>query len=141
MTSFTHRRRLIRVVAAPLVIAGLAVTVACSQPEGAAVAQPPTVAADGTQQVTLRVGNSMDFSPRSVAVSAGTPVQVTLQNTGNMPHDFTLTSGVETPVKITTNGGQTGQDTFTIQQPGTYTFICSVSGHESAGMRGTLRVQ
>jgi len=134
-----------RLLTIPLVVAGLALSSACAQPravqqEVAAPAQP-AVAADGTQQATVRVGNSMNFDPKNITLKAGQPVQVTLQNAGNIPHDFTLTSGVASPVKIQANGGQTARATFTIDQPGTYTFICSVPGHESNGMRGTLTVQ
>ena len=134
-----------RLLTIPLVIAALALSSACAQPravqqEVAAPAQA-AIAADGTQQATVRVGNSMSFEPRNITLKAGQPVQVTLQNSGNLPHDFSLTAGVTSPVKIQADGGQTARATFTIDQPGTYTFVCSVPGHESDGMRGTLTVQ
>ena len=134
---------MLRFVVLPVVIAAFVLTTACSQPTAASnntVAQP-AIAADGTQQVTFNVGNSMNFEPKNIALKAGQPVKVTLHNSGFIEHDFTLSSGAATPVTIATNGGQTADATFSIDRPGTYTFICSVSGHESAGMRGTLAVE
>ena len=62
-------------------------------------------------------------------------------NTGLMPHDFSLNDGVAQPVNIATNAGQTANGTFTVDTPGTYSFDCSVPGHASAGMRGTITAQ
>jgi nitrite reductase (NO-forming) len=101
--------------------------------------QPTPVA--GAQQVTLTVGNGMSFNPSTLTVQAGQPVQLTLQNTGAMPHDFTLTDGVSQSVKITAGGGQASSGVFTIQSPGTYSFDCSMPGHASAGMKGTISAE
>lgn len=38
-------------------------------------------------------------------------------------------------------GGQSASGTFTIDRPGTYTFICSQPGHEAGGMKGTITAQ
>jgi uncharacterized cupredoxin-like copper-binding protein len=83
----------------------------------------------------------MSFEPSSFTVRAGQPVQLTLQNEGQMPHDFTLADGINQPVKMTATGGQTASGTFTIDKPGTYSFECSMPGHASAGMRGTITAQ
>jgi len=87
------------------------------------------------------VGNSMAFTPSQLTVPAGRPVQLTLQNSGAIPHTFTLAEGVATPVTIKADGGQTARGTFTLEKPGTYTFICEVPGHTAAGMKGTITVQ
>jgi uncharacterized cupredoxin-like copper-binding protein len=87
------------------------------------------------------VGDSMAFAPSAITVLAGQPVEVMLRNTGQPPHNFSLREGVREPVKISANGGQTANGTFTIETPGTYTFECSVPGHASAGMRGTITAQ
>jgi nitrite reductase (NO-forming) len=87
------------------------------------------------------VGNSMSFEPSSINVRAGQQIELTLRNAGQMPHDFTLTDGVAQPVKITATGGQTGSASFSLDQPGTYSFECSMPGHAAAGMRGTIAAQ
>jgi uncharacterized cupredoxin-like copper-binding protein len=125
--------------------AALTVTSACgvttvSSGQGASVAVSAPASAAGTQQVTMTVGNSMHFAPATLAIRAGQPVELTLRNSGGLPHDFTLAEGASRPVKIEALGGQTGRGTFTIDTPGTYEFVCSVSGHAAAGMRGSITV-
>jgi uncharacterized cupredoxin-like copper-binding protein len=110
---------------------------ACSA--GGSSPAPTPVA--GAQQVTLNVGNSMSFDPPTITVHAGQPVQLTLHNSGVMPHDFTLTDGVAQSVKITAGGGQTSSAVFTIAAPGTYAFDCAMPGHADAGMKGTITAQ
>ncbi len=139
-------RKLIAVLLAALLVVGTLVTAACSPAAetGAAPAPPATlvpVSADGTQRVSVEVGNGMRFDPSSIAVRAGQPVEVTLRNDSGISHDFTLSSGPAQPVKIVAAAGQTATGTFTIDTPGSYTFFCSVPGHEAAGRRGTITVQ
>ena len=129
-----------------LLVAGVALTTACGAPAatggpGAGVAVPAPAAVTGAQPVTVAVGNSMQFAPRTVTVRAGQPVELTLRNGGGLPHDFVLTEGVASPVQIEALAGRTGRGTFTIETPGTYGFLCSVPGHAAAGMVGTLTAQ
>jgi nitrite reductase (NO-forming) len=105
------------------------------------VAIPVPAAPAGAQQVTVTVGNAMQFAPASLVVRAGQPVELTLRNGGSTPHDFALGTGESRPVKIEAQGGQTARGTFTIDTPGTYSFVCSVPGHAAAGMRGTITAQ
>jgi nitrite reductase (NO-forming) len=119
-----------------VLLIGVLVTTACS---GGASASEATVAVpDGAQQIALTVGNSMSFDPATITVTAGQPVYLTLRNGGQLPHDFALTDGVAQPLKITATGGQTSSGVFTIDKPGTFTFVCSMPGHASAGMQGTI---
>jgi plastocyanin len=98
----------------------------------------PAASVAGAQQVTLEVGNGMWFKPASIEVQAGQPVELTLRNTGAIRHDFALAEGVSKRVKVSADGGKTARATFTVERPGTYTFVCSVSGHAEVGMRGTI---
>ena len=125
-----------------VLVLGVFATVACTSGGTSASnsSAPPAAAADGTQQVTITVGNTMSFEPATISLQAGQPVNLTLRNTGQVQHDFTLSDGVAQPVKISASGGQTASGTFTIDQPGTYTFVCSMPGHAQAGMKGTLNV-
>jgi nitrite reductase (NO-forming) len=127
-----------------LVVAGLAATTACvggaaagGRPDPGSAA-PASVSTAAAQQVTLTARDTMRFEPSTIAVTAGQPVQLTLRNEGRMPHDVALSEGVARRVKIKADGGETASGTFTIERPGTYTFVCSVPGHEAAGMTGTI---
>jgi plastocyanin len=115
-----------------LILGGLLLATACSGP---ASAQPPVSVG---KQFTMRVDNSMQFGTPALEVQAGQPLEFTLENVGGMPHDFTLSDGVSEPVKIEAKGGETSSGTFTIDRPGTYTFVCSQPAHALAGMRGTI---
>lgn len=115
--------------------------VGSSESSSDAPAARPSASADGTLRVTVNVGNAERFQPSSIVVRAGQPVELTLRNEGRIQHDFTLTDGVVQPVKVVASGGQTASATFTLDQPGTYMFICSVSGHVSAGMKGTITAE
>jgi nitrite reductase (NO-forming) len=107
----------------------------------AGIGQSTTAQGTASQQVTIKVGNAMRFDPATFEARAGQPIEVVLQNDGQIPHDFLLTQGVTTPVKIEAGGSATARATITLDRPGTYPFICSIPGHESAGMRGTITVR
>ncbi|MGH2352435.1 MAG: plastocyanin/azurin family copper-binding protein [Chloroflexota bacterium] len=129
-----------------VVIAGVALTTACGAAAttggaGAGVAVQAPAAPAGVQQVTVTVGNAMQFVPASFVVRAGQPVELTLRNGGGIPHDFALAEGASRPVTIEAQGGRTARGTFTIDTPGTYVFLCTVPGHAAAGMRGTITAQ
>lgn len=128
-----------------VLVAGVGLTTACGS---AALAGGPdgadrlaAGAAAATQQLTVTALDSMRFEPGTITVRAGQPVELTLQNRGSMAHDLSLFEGVSQPVKIEAEGGQSASATFTIERPGTYTFVCTVLGHAAAGMRGTIRAQ
>src|SRR5262249_44967372 len=124
-----------------IVVAGV-LTAACGAPAvPGGTALPASAASGDAQQVTLTLGDSLRFAPQSMVVRAGQPVELTLQNGGGTLHDFAVTDGVSSPVKVEAQGGQTAHGTFTIDAPGTYTFICTVPGHAAAGMRGTITVR
>ncbi|GAC1317367.1 MAG: hypothetical protein NVSMB2_10990 [Chloroflexota bacterium] len=93
------------------------------------------------QTLTVQGTDSLKFEPSTLTVKAGQPVTLTFSNTGQTLHDWSLAQGAAQPVKIAAAGGQSASGTFTIDRPGTYTFICSVPGHEAAGMKGTLTAQ
>jgi uncharacterized cupredoxin-like copper-binding protein len=122
---------------------------------GATANQQPTVLAVEAKE--------FGFSPATLAIAVGQPVQLTLTNTGTLEHDFSIiefpTEGgpsteneampghemggmTEMPaLHLAAVAGESGTVTFTPTKPGTYEFICTVSGHKEAGMTGTLIVQ
>jgi nitrite reductase (NO-forming) len=132
-----------RSLLAPVVaVVGLVLLSACSS--AAKTAAAPQAGAGSTataQMVSVQASDSLTFDPSSITVKAGQPVQLTLSNTGRMQHDWSLDQGAAQPVKIVANAGQSATGSFTIERPGTYTFICSVPGHAAAGMKGTITAQ
>ena len=120
-------------LAAPIV---LLVASAC-----AASAAPAAGAALPEEQVTLAGTDDFRFNPSTISVKAGQPLTVTLQNGGEILHDFTVQQGLAKPVTIMEDGGNSGTTTVTYDKPGTYKFFCSQPGHDQLGMRGTITVQ
>ena len=45
----------------------------------------------GNFAVTITVGDNFSFEPAVITVRAGQPVELTLRNDGQLPHDVTLT--------------------------------------------------
>lgn len=67
-------------------------------------------------------------------------VTIALTNDSSVAHDVAIEgNGVDVTSSLVENGGKT-QVTADLQ-PGTYTFFCTVPGHEAAGMKGTLTVR
>lgn len=99
--------------------------------------------ADETHSVS---GNLGGFSPSSLTVSAGATVTVTFENEGSQAHNWGVDvdgdgeteDDARTPM---TSPGETGNVTFSISEPGDYTFYCDVPGHRNQGMEGTLTVE
>lgn len=120
----------------PAVVAVGTVVVVAVALAVAAVAGPQRAAvAQGSQQLTLQAAGAA-FSVTSLAASPG-KVTVSLANHDLFWHTFTIEQlGVDLGVPV--NG--TRSVTFTAT-PGTYKFVCTVPGHEAAGMRGTLTVR
>ena len=104
---------------------------------------PPVEIDPAAQQLSTRGLDSMRFEPAELAARAGQPIQVTLDNVGGIVHDWTLTPpGGGRAVRAVAAGGQQARTpSFTLEAPGTYSFVCVQPGHSEAGMRGTLRVE
>lgn len=84
------------------------------------------------------IGKEFSFTPDTLTLKAGQPHKIVLKNTGSIEHDITVS---EAGFKLTVQSGQSGDKTLTMDKPGTYEFICSVAGHESAGMKGNITVE
>jgi uncharacterized cupredoxin-like copper-binding protein len=86
-------------------------------------------------KVTIAKPSEFKFTVAPKAVKAGT---VTFQVTGGgaLPHNFKI-NGKAT--KLLTSG-QSQNLTVTFAKPGKYPYLCTVTGHAAAGMRGTLTV-
>lgn len=79
----------------------------------------------------------MGFKLSKTTVPRGTVV-FHLKNDGKLPHDLSFGSrGGGSPML---QAGQTASFTVKFTTPGKYTFICTVEGHQEAGMIGVLTV-
>ena len=76
------------------------------------------------------------FTPRKLTAKAGT-YTVRLSESGAINHTFEI-RGVDGKAVVSPST-KTACATFTLTA-GEYTYFCSVSGHEAAGMKGTLTV-
>ena len=80
--------------------------------------------------------SSIRFDVKNITAPAG-PLEVTLINKGSIAHTFQIPDKnfeLATPKK---NDTKTGSVTL---EKGTYTFRCTISGHEAAGMKGKITV-
>jgi uncharacterized cupredoxin-like copper-binding protein len=83
-------------------------------------------------------GKEFSFKPSNLTLKAGQPVTLVLKNTGSIEHDLTISGA---GFKVAAAKGQSEKKPLTMPTPGTYKMICTVSGHESAGMRGEIKVE
>lgn len=79
----------------------------------------------------------MAFEPDTLEVTAGEPVNLTVTNVGQAFHDLTID---ELDLQVGVEAGETVTAGLEVSEPGEYRYYCSVPGHASAGMEGTLTV-
>jgi plastocyanin len=123
-----------------LLAAGAAVVMAIAGCGGSfSVKKPPKSALHG-QVITLAAspGADLRFNRKTLSAHAGTAT-IVFTNASPVVHNVAVSnaSGIlgETPTV------DSGEKTLTLElQAGSYTFYCSVAGHEAAGMKGTLVV-
>jgi len=116
---------------APSVEDGDQVASATDAPAPAAPAAPP--AAGSTLEVAAF---DLGFEPAQLTVPAPGRYEVKLTNTGSIPHDITFPGGEMAHA----NGGEMGSVDVDVPAEG-LTFICSIPGHEQAGMKGSVTVE
>jgi uncharacterized cupredoxin-like copper-binding protein len=83
----------------------------------------------------IKVGaRNFEFDPSKIKVKAREHVTIVLHSEDG-PHDFTV-QGKGLVAKV--GGGKTANGRLSLAKPGKYTFYCSIPGHRSAGMVGTI---
>jgi len=119
-------------------------------------------ATPSTQKLSVSA-KEFAYTPATLEVTSGQPVEITLQNTGSVEHDFSIAEidlagsptatgemqsghmmggmGEQPKLHVAAAAGAQGTLTFTPTKPGQYQFFCSVAGHKDAGMTGTLTVK
>jgi plastocyanin len=111
---------------------------ACAAPAGST--QPsegaPSPAADA---VVVTVSDFM-IEPNDFE-AAGPTVTVEATNDGPTPHNFSVRDASGEVLMATADLSTGDSETVTAElEPGEYTIFCSLAGHESLGMSGTLTV-
>lgn len=92
--------------------------------------------AAGGPEVAVKA-STFKFDPKAITVKAGQPTTIALKST-DIEHDITVDA---LDIHIHTGPGKTTKGSVAPDKPGSYQFYCSVPGHKSAGMVGTLVVQ
>ncbi len=91
-----------------------------------------------TAEITV-VTTEFKFIPDNLMLKAGDRVRLTLDNSeGKLPHDLKL---VDLKISVVAQPGQKTTTEFVATKTGTFDFICSVPGHQAAGMVGKAIVE
>lgn len=112
----------------------LALGLAACGGDGGNPSDEPTTEPD----ITVTGTDALEFEPTELTADAGT-VAVELQAGETVEHNFVVEELDNTEV-VMVQPGQSVVGTVELE-PGTYTFYCSVPGHRTAGMEGTLTVE
>jgi plastocyanin len=110
----------------------------------AAFSRRPPARAATTVNVVAGMPTEFGFALSKTTVSRGT-VTFHVSNGGIVPHDFRICSAPSDGSANTCDGTGTpiggGTFTVTLTAPGTYEYLCTLSGHAAAGMKGLLTVR
>lgn len=87
-------------------------------------------------RVTLTAHDIM-WDMEEIHVRAGQPVELTLRNHGALDHALQIR---DLGIDVLLSPGDIEIIRFTIEQPGVIEFICSIPGHDEAGMVGYIFV-
>jgi uncharacterized cupredoxin-like copper-binding protein len=88
-----------------------------------------------TDAVTAGKPSEFRFTLSKKTVPHGT-VTFTITNRGTLPHDFKI-AGKKTALLVP---GASHKLRVTFTKPGSYPYLCTVTGHAAAGMKGVLKV-
>jgi nitrite reductase (NO-forming) len=89
-----------------------------------------------TLKVSL-IANDIAWNITAVNAKVNQPIEITVTNQGALDHDLVIE---ELGVDILLSPGDTEVVTVTVDHAGTVQYICSIPGHEEAGMVGEIVV-
>ena len=123
-------KRLLVAVTATLLLA------ACATAEGEAPASPSAAASDATELIV----RDMTIDPGELSVPAG-EIALAVTNEGPTPHNVRIRDENGDVLFGTSDLRRDESETTTgTLEAGEYTMFCSLPGHESLGVVGTLTV-
>lgn len=113
--------------------------------------------ADATRTITVKMADTMRFTPDAVQVRQGETIRFVIRNTGKLLHEFVIGTragndehaalmlrfpGMEhdEPYMAHVGPGKTGEIVWTFNRPGAFDFACLIAGHYQAGMVGQIVV-
>ncbi len=91
---------------------------------------------EGARRIDVNA-TSFSFGPDEIEVIAGEDVAIVLSSE-DILHDFTV-DGLD--VHVAADRGETAEGGLRADEPGEYTYYCTIAGHREAGMEGTLIVE
>jgi plastocyanin len=93
-------------------------------------------AVEGARRIEVNA-TSFAFDPDEIEITAGEDVAIVLSSE-DILHDFTV-DGLD--VHVAADRGETAEGGLRADEPGEYTYYCTIAGHRDAGMAGTLIVE
>jgi len=102
---------------------------------------PPQAHQHGAVASAAILARDLAFSPATITLEYGQPVQLTLLNSGSQEHDLTVAdpefagkAKTGAGLHIHTRAGESGSLLVTPLKRGEFKAYCSVPGHRDAGM-------
>jgi plastocyanin len=124
------------VLVSPFVLAGCG---GSSDSESTTTTETTSSGEGATLQLAADPDGALRYDKTTLEAPAG-KVTIVLTNDSSVEHDVAIEgNGVDVQSDLVDNGG-TSEASATLTA-GTYTFFCTVPGHEQAGMKGTLTVR
>ncbi|WP_223068343.1 cupredoxin domain-containing protein [Paenibacillus caui] len=93
---------------------------------------------DPSSNELLIKASEFAFTPNKIEVAVNDNVLVTLDNEGKVEHDLEV---VGTGVHIHAEAGHKKSDNIRFSKPGTYRAVCTLPGHQEAGMVAIIHVK
>jgi FtsP/CotA-like multicopper oxidase with cupredoxin domain len=129
-----------RIVAiAAFLVLGL-VGAACTSNSSGGASGEGTGAAAANATFDVSLSDQLKIDPAMIDAPADTPLTFTVSNTGSGPHTFAVQTDSQTYDTGPIDGGASATLDVPALAAGTYTTLCTVTGHADAGMKGALMV-
>ncbi|MEX2161355.1 MAG: cupredoxin domain-containing protein [Anaerolineales bacterium] len=90
-----------------------------------------------TLKITL-IAQDIHWNLTTINAKVGQPIEITLRNEGALDHNLVIE---EFDIDELVAPGAQAVVTLTFDEAGTYAYICSIPGHEEAGMVGEIIVR